>query len=84
MRLNEVSPPRDSDRVIHVMSQATEIEQRASDLIGIDQQKFQVKQQLEMILFFRPAKDFGLILTQKSGLIASRLELPFRDYIVCT
>ncbi|MCY4562426.1 MAG: hypothetical protein OXC03_09085 [Flavobacteriaceae bacterium] len=34
--LNEVSPPRDDDRMIHVMSQATE---RALNLIGMDQKK---------------------------------------------
>jgi len=39
LTLNEVSPPGNPDRLIHVMSQATEIQRRALELIGIDQNK---------------------------------------------
>ncbi|MCY4561989.1 MAG: hypothetical protein OXC03_06790 [Flavobacteriaceae bacterium] len=39
LTLNEVSPPGNPDQVIHVMSQATEIQRRALELIGIDHKK---------------------------------------------
>ena len=39
LTLNEVNSPRNPYQVIHVMSQATEIQRRALDLIGIDHKK---------------------------------------------
>jgi len=70
LTLNEVSPPGNPDQVIHVMSQAMEIQRRVLVLIGIDQKKnVSSKVTVGNGTFFRPGKVFGRISTRKSGLI---------------